>query len=184
MGEPITTVSTTSTAIEVQYFAGDRRFTSTTSFYDAKTLEMLSEKSSASCCGSGSFTTATRNQDGSYDVTLEVQPPDACERAGVRCKDHYHLLPASGLLVTDFALVPWIYNQTHASSLDLLVIDPVGASPEPVGLKKLYLSDESAGAGSADAPVGDRVLRVTGDVSATLLYDPCGFTLDHVWLNR
>jgi hypothetical protein len=176
--QPSASIKREETAIVVYDFAGDRAFTSTTSRYDAKSLDLLSADQHASCCVGEWSATVTRGADGSYDVVTkrlaQLGPGKPKETFG-----HVRLPPTDRpLIVNAMALLPWIYHVTHARLMESISLPNL--SIDSVGSQTLGIVEAADEARPSSLPAGERALRVTRESgNATVVwYDPCTFVVD------
>ena len=169
---PSTTIAKKADSIVVDNFAGDRPFTTTSSAYDAKTLKLLSTHQVANCCGFYWEASATKNPDGTFDVRLHATWSNA---NGTRESDdrNPHLQLTGDLAVSDVALVPWIYNQTHAHQMDRIVLNPIG-------IETFAVAEAPSQTPPSDVAPTDRALQLVrpNGSTVTVWYDPCTFAVD------
>jgi hypothetical protein len=178
--QPATSIEHAAASIVVSDFAGDRAFTSTTSRYDAVSLALLSGDRHASCCAGEWNATVTRDADGSYDVlTRQLTPGDAGTMKTISQRAHLPR-PARPLVLGATPLLPWIYQVTHARSVDMLELP--GPSRTSVVAETVDLAEADGDASPAGLAAGERGLRLTwkSKDSIVLWYDPCTFVVDAI----
>jgi hypothetical protein len=176
--QPSASIKREGRAIVVHNFAADRAFTSTTSRYDAESLDLVSVVQHASCCAGEWSATVTQSADGSYDVVTKrfTQPGNGKLKETL---GHVRLPRTDRpLIVNSIALLPWIYHATHARSVESVSLPDLAI--DSVRTQTLGIAEVAGEARPSGLPAGERALRVTresGDATV-LWYDPCTFVVD------